>query len=184
MYEGTAIRLVPLDREHLEAARRWANDPALNRLMLRVLPVSSAAHERWFASIEGDPAKMVFAVLWRENGAHIGNTGLYHIDLLHRRAEFWVLIGEKDYQSRGAGFEALTLMQAFAFNHLNLNRLYLHVGTDNIPASRLYSKAGFTREGTLRQHYHIDGRDVNVDVWSQLKEEYEQQKRLEPGHQN
>ncbi len=184
MFEGSAVRLVPLDREHLPASRCWANDPVLNRSMLRVLPVSCATHERWFAAIEADPAKMVFAVLWRENGAHIGNTGLYHIDLLHRRAEFWVLIGDRDYQGRGAGFEALTLMQTFAFEHLNLNRLYLHVGSDNVPAVRLYAKAGFTREGTLRQHYHIDGRDVDVDVLAQLKEEYEHQKRLEPGHQD
>jgi len=40
------VKLVVLEREHLENTLRWANDPVLKPQILRVLPVCRAAHER------------------------------------------------------------------------------------------------------------------------------------------
>jgi diamine N-acetyltransferase len=166
------IALVPLERKHLDKALEWANDPALMPDILRVLPVCRD-------NIVADASKLVFAILHGDDGLHIGNTGLYQIDTIHRRAEFWILIGDQTHQGRGVGAEATALMRRFAFDHLNLHRLYLHVGSANSRARALYARQGFVEEGVLREHYYIDGSYRDVIAMSQLKREYDQQKRSE-----
>lgn len=175
MLISNTVRLVPLEREHLENTLRWANDLASKPHMLRVLPVCRATHERWYEGVVSDPSKMVFAILHCDDGLHIGNTGLYHIDFLHRRAEFWVLIGDTSRQGRGAGSETTSLMRQWAFDHLNLHRLYLHVGSANSRARTMYASQGFVEEGVLREHYFIDGCYQDVIVMSQLRNEHGQE---------
>lgn len=166
------VKLVPLDREHLENSFAWANDPALKPLMLRVLPVCWASHERWYNGIVSDPSKMVFAILQGEDLRHVGNTGLYHIDFLHRRAEFWIMVGDPGRQGKGIGSVATTLMLNFAFVHLNLHRLFLYVDIGNARARTLYARQGFTEEGMLRQHVFIEGAYRDVVVMSLLRKEF------------
>ncbi len=95
----------------------------------------------------------------------IGTIGLDSIDFSNQRAEVGnVLIGDPEFLGRGYASEALGLLMAFAFFHLNMNRLYLHVYNDNAEAVELYQRCGFVKEGILREHYFSNGgfRDVLV----------------------
>lgn len=175
---GTKVRLVPLAEEHLARSLVWVNDPYIMSCVLRVTSVTWDDQRQWYAAILSNPAKMVYAILRTSDGLHIGNTGLYNIDLSHRRAEFWIYIGDPDSRGTGAASETLGLMKAFAFEHLGLGRLYLHVGLDNLPARCLYSRHGFKEEGVLRHHYIIGGMPVDVAVMSQLEHEYDDHKQL------
>ncbi|MCK4825512.1 GNAT family N-acetyltransferase, partial [bacterium] len=147
MLIGEKIRLLPLEREDLSKSRSWVNDTSLNSRILRVLPVTQVDQEKWYQDIVQDPSKIVFAIKTLNGEEHIGNTGLYHIDWIHRRAEFWILIGERDYWRRNIGLEVVSLMQQYAFKDLNLNKLYLNVGIDNKQAIALYKKLNFVQEG-------------------------------------
>jgi len=176
LLRGGRVRLEPLEERHLERSLEWVNAPHIMRAVLRVLPVTWEDQRRWHAAIQADPARLVWAIHDQGDDAHLGNTGLYHIDRLHRRAEFWIYLGDPGRRGRGAGGEALRLVRAFAFETLGLERLFLHVAVDNQPALNLYTRHGFLREGVLRGHYRIDGAPVDVAVMSQLKSEYDQQK--------
>jgi diamine N-acetyltransferase len=174
--EGVLVRLISLGEEHLAKSLAWVNDPFIMATVLRVLPVTWEDQKRWYENLRSDPSKRGYAIHWREDGRHIGNTGLYHIDRRHLRAEFWIYLGEPAYRGKGAAGEALTLMRTLAFEELGLERLYLHVGVDNRPARNLYNRHGFVEEGILRRHYVIEGRPVDVAVMSQLRSEYDPQK--------
>ncbi|WP_243312604.1 GNAT family N-acetyltransferase [Fundidesulfovibrio agrisoli] len=174
--EGGKVRLVPLAAEHLERSRKWVNDPFIMSTVLRVSHVTPEDHQRWFANILSDPGKLVYAILWKPGGIHIGNTGLYHLDMTHLRGEFWIYLGEAEYRGMGAASETLGLMKQLSFDMLGLRKLYLHVGLDNLPARSLYSRHGFREDGVLRQHYHIGGKPVDVAVMSQLRQEYDDNK--------
>lgn len=176
MLMGERIRLDPLERADLERSRRWVNDAGIRRFLLRVLPVSSTDQNSWYEEILHNPGKLVFAIRLQGDDTHVGNTGFYSIDWIHRRGEFWILIGEPDARRRGIGFEALTLMCRYGFEELNLNRIYLHVGADNEAAIRLYQKWGFRREGILRSHYYINGKYTDVLVMGTLKDDDNTQK--------
>src|SRR3989344_9311206 len=55
----------------------------------------------------------------------IGYAGLYDIHPTARKAEFRILIGEKDFWGKGYGTEAIELITYYGFDRLNLNRIYL-----------------------------------------------------------
>jgi RimJ/RimL family protein N-acetyltransferase len=176
MLHGKKAMLVPLEKEDLPKTLTWVNDSELNSKMLRVLPVTQLDQEKWYQDIVSDSAKIVFAIKTQDGAKHIGNTGLYHIDWIHRRAEFWILIGERDYWKRGIGAEIVSLIQQFTFNNLHLNKLYLNVGRDNNEAIGLYKKLNFTEEGVLKEHYFIEGKYIDVITMSILKRDFNYEK--------
>jgi RimJ/RimL family protein N-acetyltransferase len=63
-------------------------------------------------------------------------------------------------------------MVRHAFDTLNLNRVWLHVGEDNARAMRVYQKVGFRTEGRLRQDIFRDGRYWDSLLMAVLREEW------------
>lgn len=49
------------------------------------------------------------------------------------------------------GTEAISLLCAYAFERLNLHKVYAHVLAINPRARRAFEKAGFALEGTFRE---------------------------------
>ncbi len=167
------IQLVPLEKEDLAKSRSWVNDAFLSSRMLRVLPVTKDEQEEWYQNIVQNPSKIVFAIKTLDGGEHIGNTGLYRIDWIHRRAEFWILIGEQNFWRKGIGSEVVSLMKRYAFNNLNLNKLYLNVGADNQEAIYLYKKLIFVQEGISREHYYIEGKYLDIITMAILRKDFD-----------
>lgn len=166
--------LRPIGEAELDQTRAWANDPELNRLILRSGHVGEDDQRRWYERLQGDPSRLVFAVY--SQGAHAGNTGFYNLDRTHRRAEFWILLGQAQSRGRGLGSAVLARMLQLGFSELGLNKIFLHVGEGNQAALRLYEKFGFRRESLLREHYLIEGAWVNVLGMSLLRSEYDGEK--------
>jgi diamine N-acetyltransferase len=46
----------------------------------------------------------------------------------------------------------------YAFNVLNMHKLYLYVDAENHKALHIYKKLGFVQEGVLRRHFFVEGR--------------------------
>ena len=157
---GPRVILRPLELRDLEKSRTWVNDQETAALLLRVLPVSEREQERWFENICTQPDRYVWALEVDDN--YIGNMGLYHVDLIHRRAEIWTLIGEKTWRGQGLGRESMALLLDYAFLGLGLNKVYLHVDQENVIAQNMYKKFGFVIEGTLVAEYFIDGNFRNI----------------------
>jgi len=150
MISGQTISLRPLERRHLEQTRAWANDPELARLLDRARPVSDAEHDEWFAALHQHPNRLYFAIETNKDDRHIGNVWLWDIDWRHRRAELRIVIGETPQPGRGTGTEAISLLCDYAFERLNLHKIYAYVLAINPRARRAFEKAGFALEGTLK----------------------------------
>lgn len=174
MLESGPLILKPISPDELEQTRIWANDPELKRLILRSGDVTSEDQCRWFERLQVDESRQIFAVF--EGGQHVGNTGLYHIDCIHGRAEFWILLGHAPSRGKGLGKLVLRLMLEHGFGTMGLHKIFLHVGEGNLVAQRLYEKFGFRRESLLREHYLIEGAWVNVLGMSLLRSEYDGEK--------
>jgi diamine N-acetyltransferase len=176
MLKGGKIELVPLEKEHLANSLLWANDMSLNSKMLRVLPVTKVDQDKWYQDILEDPSKIVFAIKTMKEDKHIGNTGIYHIDWVHRRGEFWVLIAEQSHWKQGIGKEVASLMLNYVFQNLNLNKLYLNVSADNKQALSLYKKLNFQQEGILKEHYFIEGKYIDIVTMAILRKNFKYEK--------
>ena len=157
---GNNMILCPFDRRHADQTRAWVNDLELARLLDRARPVSDADHERWFATINGRDDCVFFAI--ESGGQHAGNVWLWGIDPRHRKAEVRILIGTSQHQGKGLGSEAILLLAKFAYERLNLHRLYAYVLGTNSRARRAFEKAGFELEGVLRQDRWVGDQFADV----------------------
>lgn len=166
---GQTIVLRPFERRHLEATRAWANDPELMRLLDRAHPVSDLEHERWFAALQERDDCLYFAIETASDARHVGNVWLSNTDWRHRRAELRIVIGDNAHHGRGAGTEAISLLCAYAFERLNLHKVYAYVLGINPRARRAFEKAGFALEGTLREDRWAGDRYIDVYLLGKLK---------------
>lgn len=143
------VRLTPLERRHLDKTLEWANDPELMRLLNRAHTVSREEHEQWFEALQKREDCCYFAI---ENvdDAHLGNVWLWDIDQRHRRAELRIVMG-LDSAGKGVGTEAISRLCDYAFERLNLHKVYAYVLAINPRARRSFEKASFELEGTLKE---------------------------------
>jgi RimJ/RimL family protein N-acetyltransferase len=103
----------------------------------------------------------------------VGVTAFFRIDYVSRAAIFYLALLDPQAWSKGFGGEATRLMVDYAFATLNLHRIQLHVCAENAPAIRIYEKAGFVKEGVLRQAMYRRGGYVDFWVMGILREDWE-----------
>ena len=90
---------------------------------------------------------VVLGIAIRATDALIGATGLHQIDYKNRHAQLGIMIGNTHEWRKGYGTEATALTVAFAFDTLNLNRVWLHVYETNAHGIRAYEKSASNGKG-------------------------------------
>jgi RimJ/RimL family protein N-acetyltransferase len=170
---GERISLGPVVADDLPQLFRWINDRELVVLSASYRPVHFSDHEAWWSRVSSDPSVVLFAIRLREDDRLVGTCQLLAVDPRHRSAELQIRIGEPEARGRGLGTEAVRLLLQHAFADLGLRRVGLHVLASNAPAIAAYEKAGFVREGLLRQAAFTDGRHEDLLVMSVLGEEWQ-----------
>ncbi|HET7599555.1 MAG TPA: GNAT family protein [Gemmatimonadales bacterium] len=124
--------------------------------------IAFAAHE----SAEGTGLHL--AIRLAEGGGLIGAIGLKGMDGEHRVAELGYWIGT-EWWGRGYATEATGALVRHAFDELGLNRLQAHHMVRNPASGRVLEKAGFRREGVLRERVYRWGRFEDVVVYGILR---------------
>jgi RimJ/RimL family protein N-acetyltransferase len=177
MIQGHNIRLRPFERDDLPRVVSWLADPQVREGISFFMPLSLEDEVKWFEAMKtNEPARQILAIDARAAEAdgpgwvHIGSTGFIELNWRARLAELGIMIGNRDYWSRGYGTDAVRTLVDFGFGELNLNRIYLRVFDFNQRAIRCYEKAGFGLEGRLRQGHYHDGRYHDVLIMGLLRE--------------
>jgi RimJ/RimL family protein N-acetyltransferase len=124
--------------------------------------------------VKGPQAEQVLVIEIESEGGWkaIGNTSLMGIEWTSRLAEVGLFIGEKQLWNQGYGRETVQLMLKYAFETLNMNRVWLRVYEHNLRGIKAYERAGFVHEGRLRQAIYSDGRYYDVLIMSVLHSEW------------
>lgn len=174
---GSKIYLRPLDLEDIAALTAWLNDPEVTRQLRIYRPLTPMAEEAFLRKLGESESDMVLGIMAREPEQFIGVTGLHQLDARNRHVQFGITVGEKSAWGKGYGTEATRLMVRYAFDTLNLHRVWLHVYEGNERALHVYQKVGFRIEGRLRQSFFRDGRYWDTLTMAVLREEWKSEDR-------
>jgi len=169
---GKQIYLRPLERSDAPVIVPWFNDIEVTRTTLQYLPLNLRFEEQFIEKLYQSDQQIVLGIAITEDDRLIGVTGFHQIDQRTRQASFGITLGVKAEWGKGYGTEATGLLVRYAFETLNLNRVWLHVFEDNARGLRSYEKVGFKREGLLRQDNFREGRYGNTVVMGLLREEW------------
>jgi RimJ/RimL family protein N-acetyltransferase len=74
-------------------------------------------------------------------------------------------------RGRGVTTRAVRLLAQWSFGEFELRRIELIIAVDNPPSNRVAEKAGFTKEGVLRQYREAKGIWRDHYMWSALRGE-------------
>ena len=107
----------------------------------------------------------------RATGAIVGTCTLAALSSEHRRAEVGFALAQAVW-GRGYIAEALAALIGFAFDVLDLHRLEADVDPRNARSIRALERAGFTREGYLRERYFLHEELQDAIVYGLLRREW------------
>lgn len=170
---GEKIYLRPLEPEDSKIFLPWVNDPEVINTMQMYTPKNLPIEQEFIAGLYKSDRDIVLGIVIKANDKLIGSTGLHRIDWKNRHALFGILIGDKTEWDKGYGTEATKLMLKYGFEALNLNRIQLLVHEFNQRGIKAYERAGFKKEGVLRQAHFHQGRYYDTIVMGILREEWE-----------
>ena len=173
MLKGPRLTLRAVTRDDLPRYVAWLNDTDVVRHLSMFMPMNLDDETEWYEAQRKDRSTLNLA-METETGQHIGSVGLMSIDYRNQSAELGIVIGEKNEWNKGYGGEAIEILLAYAFNELNLNRIYLRVDTDNLGGVNCYKRCGFVTEGEFREVGFRDGKYINQYIMSVLRNEYRQ----------
>lgn len=159
---GAAIYLRLMTYEDTERIVSWRNNDAVRRNFIYQELFTREGHEHWIHTMV-ETGRVVQMVICETQGDRpVGSVYLRDIDRQHKKAEYGIFIGDDGARGKGYGTAAAQLMIRYAFEELELHRLFLRAFADNTQAIRSYEKAGFEREALLRDDVCIDGcyRDI------------------------
>lgn len=149
------IRLSALEKEDLKFIHELNNNFAIMSYWFEEAYESYMELEELYFKHIHDQSERRFIIKDREDNK-IGLVELTEINFVHRSCEFGIIISP-DQEGKGYATEATELATKYAFNVLNLHKVYLLVDEANESALHIYHKCGFVEEGKLIDEFYING---------------------------
>ena len=125
-----------------------------------------------------DEKERYFFLIIAPDGRIVGESIINEIDWKLRRANFRIAIFCSTERGQGLGTWATRVTRDFAFEELKLHRLDLEVYSFNQRAERTYLKAGFKREGILRDAIMDGEKYADIILMAMLEEDWKKIKEM------
>lgn len=135
----------------------WINDERNNKYLHYDIPICKEKTMVWFKNKSKNRLDCVIEY----NGIPVGLIGFASIDEVNQKAEYYISMGRHDFKQKGIATRATRLILKYAFNELNLNKVYLNVDEENTIACRMYEKIGFHIEGRFKKDLFHKGNFIN-----------------------
>jgi RimJ/RimL family protein N-acetyltransferase len=163
---GERVCLVPLEGSHRALLAQWQKEPHIQRTCSYQL-LDELIQE------QASPSRSRVDFIIHNEGKHpIGLVSLFHLDPSIRQAEIAKLLGDPEAIGSGYAHEASGLLLSYAFQVLNLQRVFLRTNGFNMLNIKLNEKLGFQFEGILRASELLNGELIDVVLMSMLAREY------------
>lgn len=110
-----------------------------------------------------------FAIIY--NGEIAGTIGFGRIDQRNRTGVIGYWLGEQ-FQGRGIMSKSIEFLIGYGFNELQLNRIEIHVASENEKSRAIPERYGFKKEGVIRQAEFLYDHYVDHVLYGLLVEDW------------
>jgi diamine N-acetyltransferase len=173
MIKGKRVILRPVEARDLSLLVRWRNAPETRRYFFYPFLISESGQRKWFDGLLADRNRILLMIDTLE-GKPVGMIGLDRIDWRNQMAESGQILLAPAERGRGYADEAMVLMTRYAFEELNLNRLYAKIYRFNWGVVELVKLLGFQVEATLRKAAFSGGAFRDVVIVGLLREDWQE----------
>lgn len=170
---GEKVYLRPLDIDDVnQKYLNWINDGEVISQLATIFPTPLYKLESFVKSILDNTNYVFFAIIEKETNKHIGNIKLGPINWINRMSNYGLMLGDKDSWGKGYAQESFILLLKYAFERLNLHKIWDMAATSNIASIKANQKVGFIIEAELKEHTFKNGKYEDVVVLSLLAKDY------------
>lgn len=149
----------------------WMQDSAVNCNFQCPFCEMTIDKVKAFIANSFDEESQHFAIT-DENDEYLGTISLKNISQKNKNAEY-AIVTRRKAQGTGVAMQATQELLQYAFEELDLHKVYLNVFEENIRAKKFYEKCGFFREGISREAVRINGKYENLVWYGIFREEKE-----------
>jgi len=170
--KGKGVSLHTIDKEHLEDVYRI--------LMLDDIgSCFTTTHQElrfnglvdFLYQTEQGTSSKVFTIK-DDSDIIIGFITLNNIHQIRQSAYIGVVGIDPKYQGSRSGVEALKTLIDYAFNNLNLHRVYGHTYSNNPKMAILYKRYGWRNEGVEKEYIKLNNEWIDKENWAVLDYEW------------
>ncbi|MCR1952820.1 GNAT family N-acetyltransferase [Clostridium sp. DSM 100503] len=175
MYIGKLVRLRAYKEEDIERAVEFINDEEVKKFLDSNIPfpMTKWQEEEWVRSRKANvDFTYDFAIEDLETGKYIGGCSINECDVKNRTCVIGIMIGDKEYWSKGYGSDSLKVLTKFIFEEVNMNKIKLKVFSFNTRAIACYKKVGFKEEGILKKEVYRNGKYHDEILMAIFKDEF------------
>ncbi len=167
MLKGEKIYLRPMKNSDKDKTLKWKNNLNIRKMALyHPFPITDELESEQFDNILTDKNNkdIYLAICLNGEKKLVGFTTLRDINWVKRNCEAGCIIGERKYRGQGIGKETTLLLIKYAFDYLNLHKIYLKILAENKVSIHLAKKLNFKQEGLLKEEFFWDGKYWDVLV--------------------
>ena len=113
-----------------------------------------------------DGIEYAFVII--QNDIIVGRIGIYKLDLQNKIGEigYWLV---ENKEGKGIITKSCRGLIDFCFHNLEINRIEIKCGTENLKSMKIPEKLNFTFEGIIRQGELLYGKFIDLNFYSLLK---------------
>ena len=163
------------EESDLEVIYKWLNDDNLKKLSIGLnRRMSSVECISWInAKKNQGPFDFFWAICSLKTGQIIGYASLNDVHYINRTAFMGgMIIGDQESSSSFALFETMLFQLDFAFNSLNMHRVYESYMADHETSRLIASAFMYKLDGIFRDHLYKNGVYHDEVFCSLLEDEY------------
>lgn len=172
MLKGKCTGLRAIEEIDLIQLLAWRNQPEFRKYFREYRELGMENQKSWFEKkvVQDEHTKM-FSIIDLTSEELLGCCGLCYIDWVNRCADFSIYIGKNSvYIDELYAVDAAKTMIKYAFEELNLHRLWAEIYDIDQKKKHFYDFLGFVCEATHKETHWTEGKWVDSKYYRLLNE--------------